>query len=453
MPDLRQWPAQPPPGVEVPVATSSGTSLLCLLCRRKFYDDEDLERHIRLSELHRRNVDRQGELVQQHKQEVLAGVAALRQQLHEAAMSPEGSSSRCAALESQLRQLLGEFGMAQEMLEHNRALREPAEFRTPTSHEARVGRLGLDIGVACWQGGKEVQEDRFILDLQLTSPEGLRVAGFCVLDGHSGSRCVEHLVERLPRHLQACLSGKPALTEEHLSQAVAEACALADSEFLVRARQLEMMDGSTMILGLLFPEAVPKPPRLVGSCKLLIANVGDSRAVLCRVVEGSAACNTGGRLGAIRLSEDHKPNRLDEQQRIKARGGIVDHHGVWRVFLPSAVFWGGRAIPRWGLAVSRSFGDLLLKEPERYGCPSVAPGGLVIAEPEIRTAEVELAGDRFLILACDGIWDVLRDEDAVAVCASQAGAELAAHSLVRHAFAAGSGDNLTALVVSWRPTD
>ena len=28
----------------------------------------------------------------------------------------------------------------------------------------------------------------------------------------------------------------------------------------------------------------------------------------------------------------------------------------------------GRAIPRWGLAVSRSFGDLLLKEPQKYGC-------------------------------------------------------------------------------------
>merc|ERR1712226_1280054 len=123
-----------------------------------------------------------------------------------------------------------------------------------------------------------------------------------------------------------------------------------------------------------------------------------------------------------------------------------------RVFLPSAVTFGGRAIPRWGLAVSRSFGDLLLKEPERYGCESsVAPGGLVTADPEIHVVDLDPSTDRFVVLACDGIWDVLRDEDASAVCASQAGAVPAAHALVRHAFAAGSGDNLTALVVAWQP--
>ncbi|CAE8673081.1 unnamed protein product, partial [Polarella glacialis] len=83
----------------------------------------------------------------------------------------------------------------------------------------------------------------------------------------------------------------------------------------------------------------------------------------------------------------------------------------------------------------------------------VAPGGLVIAEPEIQVAEIDPATDRFLILACDGIWDVLQDQDAAAVCASQAGVELASHSLVRHAFASGSMDNLTALVLVWRVTE
>merc|ERR1712061_223941 len=112
---------------------------------------------------------------------------------------------------------------------------------------------------------------------------------------------------------------------------------------------------------------------------------------------------------------------------------------------------GGRAIQRWGLAVSRAFGDLLLKEPEKYGCPGVSPGGLVTAEPEFHVVDLDPTTDRFLVLACDGVWDVLRDEDAIAVCASQAGVESAAHALVRYAFAGGSGDNLTALVVAWRP--
>eukprot|EP00434_Breviolum_minutum_P011304 symbB.v1.2.009976.t1/scaffold623.1/size335370/19 len=130
---------------------------------------------------------------------------------------------------------------------------------------------------------------------------------------------------------------------------------------------------------------------------------------------------------------------------------MVDLHGVWRVFCPEQVYFGGRAIPRWGLAVSRSFGDLLLKEPQKYGCTKVLPGQLVSATPELRLVELDLTLDRFVVLACDGIWDVLQDQDAGAVCAGQCGVELAAHSLVKHAFAAGSGDNLTAVVLAWRP--
>eukprot|EP00439_Symbiodinium_sp_Y106_P086531 s100_g33.t4 len=244
---------------------------------------------------------------------------------------------------------------------------------------------------------------------ELLSADGLPVPGVLVLDGHSGHRCVEHLADRLPKVLQTRLANKPNLTDEHLRDAVLEACALVDEEFLCWARQHEAMDGSTLLLALVYAEQG-------GAYRLLVANVGDSRA-------------------------DHKPNRPDEQQRIEALGGVVDLYGVWRVFCPSQVFFGGRAIPRWGLAVSRAFGDLLLKEPQNYGCAQVR-GGLVIAEPELRVVELDPAVDRFLVLACDGVWD---DSDAAAVCASAAGVELASHSLVRHAFAAGSGDNLTAV--------
>lgn len=420
---------------------------VCHLCRRKFPDALALVRHEQLSDLHRRNLEQQDGLVQQHKQEVAGRVHVLRQQLHDVVAAGVEPPVR-AALEGQLRRRLGELAQAQEALEQSRCLQGTS--RSPKSREARAGRLALDLGVACWQGGKEVQEDRHVLDIELRSPEGHAVVGFCVLDGHCGGRCVEHLAERLPAQLQARLAAQPSLSEEHLRRAVAEACALADGEFLARARQQEMMDGSTMLLGLLFPDPEGAARgRPAGSCRLLVANVGDSRAVLCRAATGSKA----GQLEASRLSDDHKPNRPDEQRRIEARGGVVDFYGVMRVFLPTQVSFGGRVIPRWGLAVSRSFGDLLLKEPERYGCVQVAPGGLVTAEPEQQVIDIEPATDRFVILASDGVWDVLRDEDAAAVCASQAGAELAAYSLVRHAFAAGSGDNLTALVVAWRPTD
>ena len=68
----------------------------------------------------------------------------------------------------------------------------------------------------------------------------------------------------------------------------------------------------------------------------MVANVGDSRAVLSK----------GGK--AVPMSVDHKPNRLDERRRIENAGGVVVWAGTWRV--------GGV------LAVSRAFGDRMLKQ-------------------------------------------------------------------------------------------
>merc|ERR1712224_544933 len=102
------------------------------------------------------------------------------------------------------------------------------------------------------------------------------------------------------------------------------------------------------------------------------------------------------------MSDDHKPNRPDEKRRIEAKGGLVDMQGTWRVLTPGPTVFGGRSFQRWGLAVSRAFGDLLLKEPERYGCANVSPGGLITAVPEIRVVHLQPLEDRFLILACDG---------------------------------------------------
>lgn len=407
--------------------------------------------HEMASDLHRQNQERQDALVQQHKDEMQTKINQKRRQLHELGNNADSQKKR-KILEGQFRQMIGEYGQAQEAIEHSRRLSTAAARRRAGLEErthwrqSQVGKLALEAGAATWQGGKEVQEDRHIVDLELVTPEGHTIPGYCVLDGHSGSRCVEQLLERLPANLQSSLSAKKVFTEESLKQVVVEACAQTDEEFLAGARQRGYLDGTTMILALFFFD----PARATGTHRLLIANVGDSRAVLCRAFDP-----TGGaeQLNALRLSDDHKPNRQDEESRIRKRGGIVDLHGAWRVFLPSAITFAGRLIPRSGLAVSRAFGDVIFKEPESYGCHTVAPGGLVLATPELSIFDIDPATDRFLILACDGIWDVLRDEDTVSICATQAGPELAAHTLVRHAFTAGSGDNLTALVVSWRTVE
>lgn len=408
-------------------------------------------------------MDKEEDRMRKRKNEIIAAVQSVRQHLVEADEALQSQTSvneslqrQRLLLDLQLQQLLKEYAQAQSILEDNRDVKEvkrsgvekPAKFA-----EVTVGRLVLTAAAASWQGNKDMQEDRYILNIELDAPGGHKVAGFAVLDGHSGSLCVEHVQEKLGPNLQQCLSTKTSLSEETLIQTVNEACIITDDDFLKKARQQEVLDGSTMLLALVYPEdsrpgadGVKAP----GSCRLLVANIGDCRAVMCtgRQLPGS----TGG-LMALPLSVDHKPNREDEKVRIEAKGGVVDFQGVWRVFTPGSSNFGGQTIQRWGLAVSRSFGDLLLKEPENYDCVGVTPGGLVIAVPEIQVMDLSASEDRFLVLACDGIWDVLSSEEAVSVCAEQENPKMAAQMLLKRTFSSNSDDNLTAVVLTWREVD
>ncbi|CAN6227290.1 unnamed protein product [Urochloa humidicola] len=105
---------------------------------------------------------------------------------------------------------------------------------------------------------------------------------------------------------------------------------------------------------------------------IVVANCGDSRAVLCRGPAGTPA---------VPLSYDHKPNRQDELARIHAVGGQVMYNRVRGV-----------------LTMTRALGDGKLR-PE------------VIAEPEINITH-RMADDQCLILASDGMWDVISNETA-----------------------------------------
>ena len=94
-----------------------------------------------------------------------------------------------------------------------------------------------------------------------------------------------------------------------------------------------------------------------------------------------ATCRAGS---AIPLSIDHKPDRYDERQGIEDAGGFVIWAGTWRV--------GGV------LAISRAFGDKLLK-------------AYVVANPKIQEEEID--GVDFIIITSDGLWNVFPNKEAV----------------------------------------
>ena len=122
---------------------------------------------------------------------------------------------------------------------------------------------------------------------------------------------------------------------------------------------------------------------LVRGNELVVANAGDSRAVLSR-----AGC-------AIPLSFDHKPSDQAERDRVYAAGGFIrEANGHHRI--------------NGNLNLSRSIGDLKYKQNKR-----VSPSEQIItAQPDITRHEVE-AEDEFMVIACDGIWDIMSNQEAI----------------------------------------
>lgn len=119
--------------------------------------------------------------------------------------------------------------------------------------------------------------------------------------------------------------------------------------------------------------------------RLVVANAGDSRAVLCRANGATHA-----------LSEDHKPNSAIERGRIESAGGFIrEVNGHFRI--------------NGNLNLSRAIGDLKYKQDESL--PVEAQ--IITAEPDIVVVNLR-EDDEFMVLACDGVWDLMSNEECVA---------------------------------------
>ncbi|XP_078427618.1 putative protein phosphatase 2C 68 [Wolffia australiana] len=290
------------------------------------------------------------------------------------------------------------------------------------------------FGFVSLSGRSREMEDAVSLRPCFFSPDGdgsSPLHFFAVFDGHGGS------------HVSAlCKDRMHELVAEELRQAAAERDVAGDVFAAAARRAFRRMDDLALSscacgrVGTLFCgcDQGGFSSQIVGSTavvavvhrhRIFVANCGDSRAVLSRA----------GR--AIPLSSDHKPDRADEMARIEAAGGRVIYVNGARVL----------GI----LAMSRAIGDKYLKP-------------IVISEPEIKACE-RTREDEFLIIASDGIWDVLSNDlacDIVRRCLRDEGrrrrpppddggggsyCSTAATLLTRLALGRKSSDNISVIVV------
>ncbi|XJO71960.1 hypothetical protein BDV3_001381 [Batrachochytrium dendrobatidis] len=272
---------------------------------------------------------------------------------------------------------------------------------TPFDDEESI-RAGFKVGFSEDRNKKyrRTMEDSHTITYNYLDEDGSGF--FAVFDGHAGRSAADYCGQNLHTNFAQLLKEQPTAS---IPEILNNAFLLTDQQL---SQRKGMHAGCTAVVGFIRTEHrsfLNNDQQGTRKVRVLYtANVGDSRAVLCR--NGSA----------VRLSYDHKGSDQQESRRILDAGGFVMNSRVNGV-----------------LAVTRSLGDMSMKE-------------WVIGNPY--TTETELNNtDSFLILACDGIWDVCTDQQASDIIKGIHDPQEAADTLLDFALDNFSTDNLTVIVV------
>ena len=246
-------------------------------------------------------------------------------------------------------------------------------------------------------------KDTIIINLNNQNNNIAKINIFGVYDGHGGKFVSKYLSENLPnyftnKNITFPLSGKYIRDSFAITQKNLEKNYPVESDYC----------GSTCLMAL---EYIYEKKRYID-----VVNLGDSRCIISR----NNIANV--------ITKDHKPNWPDEKKRLQQMGGEIYYDGVdWRIG---------------ALSVSRSFGDV---DSKPY----------ISIKPDIFRYKITRK-DQFMILACDGLWDVLDNQEVVNFVVSQCydleGNRInkktnIARMLADLALQKGSSDNITAIVV------
>uniref|UniRef100_A0A1A9WC98 protein-serine/threonine phosphatase n=1 Tax=Glossina brevipalpis TaxID=37001 RepID=A0A1A9WC98_9MUSC len=260
------------------------------------------------------------------------------------------------------------------------------------------------VGSSCMQGWRINMEDSHTHILSLPDDPG--TSFFAVYDGHGGATVAQYA----GKHLHKFILKRPEYSE-NIEKALKQAFLDIDYEMLYTESWGEQMAGSTAVVV------------LIKNNHLYCANAGDSRAVAC--INGEVET----------LSMDHKPNNEAETKRINEGGGWVEFNRV-----------------NGNLALSRALGDFVFKRNEN----KKPEEQIVTAYPDVETRTITSEWE-FLVLACDGIWDVMSNKEVIDFCRTRIGQgmypEEICEDLMNHCLAPDcqmgglGGDNMTVVLV------
>ena len=253
------------------------------------------------------------------------------------------------------------------------------------------------------KGARPQNEDNHIVfkNLDNNDPNFKDVDLFGVFDGHGGKQVSSYIKDNLPRFLIDKKIDYP-ISKKYVSD-------LYDHlQTCLKGFKFSYTSGSTGLVVIRY--------NLGGKQYINVINNGDCRLILCRDNF------------AMPLTKDHKPMWPEEKCRIEKLGGKIEWDGHdWRIG---------------NLSVSRAFGD----------CDSQP---FVTHRPELLRYELNSC-DKFIVLACDGLYDVLQNHDIVNFillnCYDCTGKRInqtvnIAKKLGEHAIEKHSSDNISVIVV------
>ncbi|ODV58600.1 type 2C protein phosphatase PTC4 [Ascoidea rubescens DSM 1968] len=235
--------------------------------------------------------------------------------------------------------------------------------------------MNMSYSIGSCQGWRLTMEDAHCYSIK---EDELNIKIFGVFDGHGGFKCSKYLSQYLP---QIIINEFQTYFQKHsnniniiqtYSNIIKNSFFKCDYDLYIK----DINSGSTAILLI-----------VIDNKHSFIVNTGDSRCIL--------SCYNGCNKN---LSYDHKPKNIGELIRISDAGGNVNSNRVDGM-----------------LALSRAFGDFNFKKKFIFmnKLKEIYNETQVTVEPEIIYHELNYSKDEFFILACDGIWDIFRNNEII----------------------------------------